>query len=109
MGTEINTIIDNLCARFATPVEELLVEIARMETAECILFCIVSVFLLVFGVILFKKTMNTTNEAFEILGQIIGSVSVILGVALFFCGTISLVKWVVAPRARAITWILELL
>ena len=98
MGTEINTIIDNLCARFSTPVSELLVEIARM-----------SVFLLVFGVFLFKKSLNTTNEMLEILGQIIGGVSVIAGLALFIGGTIDLVKWVVAPRARAITWILELL
>lgn len=109
MSTEINTIIDNLCARFSTPVSELLVEIARMETAECILICIMSVFLLVFGVFLFKKSLNTTNEMLEILGQIIGGVSVIAGLALFIGGTIDLVKWVVAPRARAITWILELL
>lgn len=109
MSSEINTIIDNLCERFATPASELLAEIARMETAECILICITSVFLLVFGVILFKKAMNTANEAFEIFGQVIGAVSVIFGLALFFCGTISLVKWVVAPRAKAITWILELL
>ena len=108
---EINAVINNLCDKLGTTASQLLPEIAKMKTAECIMsvilsftVAIISAFLLIKS---FKKSKENDWEGVWCLILIVSAVGVLFfGVGLID-GSVDLAGWIASPTAKALFYVME--
>lgn len=112
MGEEINTIIDNLCAKFGTTLQNLVPEMARMSIAEEIAVIIISIIIIVImyklSMKIWKRSieMSDPDEAIPLIFTITGGV-VFTGILSF--SIISLIGWIASPTAKTIEMIMGMI
>lgn len=107
MGEEtVNSIIDNLCTKFGTTLQNLIPEMAKMYIAKDIVTIII---LGIISTVMYKlyKKYSKKNEFFDYEFQIILIVSfgIISTVALIF-SIIDFTGWIASPTAQTIEMII---
>ena len=108
---EINAVINNLCEKLGTTASQLLPEIAKMKTAECMMsillylaVVLISAFLLIKG---FKKSKENDWEGVWCLILIVSAIGVLFfGVGLID-DSINLAGWAASPTAKALFYVME--
>ena len=113
MANEVNSVIDNLCAKLGTASSKLIPEMARYMIVRCtaiLIFCVIfSIIALLFWRYCMKKNEEADeyDEGWLICGFIVsGSV----WFTSCICGVVSIVKiveWIASPTAAMVQMILE--
>lgn len=113
MGEEtVNTIIDNLCAKFGTTLQNLIPEMARMSIAEeiaVIVICIIIIIIIYkLSMKIWKRSieMSDPDEATPLIFTITGGVFFV-GILSF--SVISLIGWIASPTAKTIQMIIGMI
>lgn len=114
-GAEINNVIDNLCQRFGTVQEELIPELARMNIVKSCVIVLATILLLTICIFVLKKCANflkETTDADEIaMCMFLGGLTLLLaswGVWELFSNTADIIQWMIAPTAKTIEFVLEM-
>lgn len=116
-STEINEVIENLCQKFGTVREQLFPEIARMHVASNTVNTVLSLILLIVMILIVRNGFIAQNdesisydarenwEFASFFGAFIG----ICFLVAFWCNLYELVQWVLAPTAKTVEYVLQLL
>lgn len=116
-STEINAVIEMLCQKFGTVKEELFPEIARMcigryavNTVLCLIVLIVMILFVRHGLLVQNDVSRSCDaqENWAFASLFLGCFSVGFLVA-FWCNLHELVQWVLAPTAKTVEYVLQLL
>lgn len=108
---EINAVINNLCDKLGTTASQLLPEIAKMKTAECMMLILLSFTVVLISSFLmyksFKKSKENDWEGVWCLILIVSAIGVLFfGIALID-GSVDLAGWVASPTAKALFYVME--
>ena len=114
MAEEINTIIDNLCAKFGTTLQNLIPEMARMNIAEDIVIIIICTIASIVMYKIFKKGWKCYKEdsydkeeyIFMILCAII--VGIIFVIILSY-SIVNLTGWIASPTAKTVQTVISMI
>lgn len=122
MNTEINEVINNLCAKFGCALEDLTPELMRMMMVRDIGCILIGAILIVSSVICFYfsfKEYNKQEEKWSRNGIVyyergdyeglcgVGSALFVIALLFLIPATIDYFQWLVAPKAMTISYILE--
>ena len=122
MNTEINEVINNLCAKFGCALNDLTPELMRMMMVRDIGCILIGAILIVSSVICFYFSFKEYNRQEEKWTRndivyyergdyegLFGAGSALLVFALLFLipATINYLQWLAAPKAMTITYILD--
>ena len=112
MAEEVNVIINNLCTKFGTTIQNLVPEMARMNIAEGITTIIICIIIFI---CLYKISVNIWNYCKEIDDSdcvfffipifITGVVSFVF----FVSSIVSSVGWIASPMAKTIKEIMSMI
>lgn len=115
MGEEVNIIIDNLCAKFGTTLQNLIPEMARMNIAEDIVVIIICAIVSIVMYKIFKKGWKCYQEEdyydkeeyiFMMICAII--VGVIFVIILSF-SIVNLTGWIASPTAKTVQTVISMI
>lgn len=112
MGEEINIIIDNLCTKFGTTLQNLIPEMARMNITERVMEIIICIIMIIIMYKLSMKfwkrriEMDDLEEAFPMIFTIQGG---IIFAMILFCSIISLAGWIASPTTKTINVIMKMI
>lgn len=105
----VNSIIDNLCTKFGTTLQNLIPEMSKMYIAKYV------VIIIIFGIIstvmykLYKK-YSKRNEFSDYEFQIILTISFgIISTVVLIYSIIGLTGWIASPTAEAVETIIEMI
>ena len=112
LGTELNSIIDNICAKLGTTVDALVPELCKYKLYESIgyitAFSIISAFIIITMLIVFalwQKAESSSGE-YEVLELCLGAV-----LFLFICGiayqVYFFIVWKNAPTGAAVDYVIQ--
>jgi len=114
MAEEVNSIIDNLCAKFGTTLQNLIPEMAKANIAEDIVVIIICTIVSIVMYKIFKKGWKCCKEEdydkeeyvfMTICAIIVGVIFVIL---LSF-SVVNLTGWIASPTAKTIQAIISMI
>ena len=109
MGNEINVVIDNLCNKLGTTVENLIPELARYHIAMQIVGIVICVVAIFVGVGLYHKGMKADDfyaDDWLVAGGIfLGAVAAFTAIIL----VVLLTGWIASPTAAGISKLIHLL
>lgn len=109
---EINAVINNLCDKLGTTASQLLPEIAKMRTAECVVTTVIitciTILATIFVVHSFRKNVaeKWDSDAWEALFFIACIVELFVVVIFGFTVT-DLAGWIASPTAKALFYVME--
>lgn len=115
MGEEVNIIIDNLCTKFGTTLQNLVPEMTKMNIAEDIVVIIICAIVSIVVYKIFKKGWNIYKKEdcydkeeyiFMIICAIL--VGIIFTVILSF-HIVDLTGWIASPTAKTIRAIVSMI
>ena len=114
-GAEINNVIDNLCQRFGTVQEELIPELARMNIVKSCIIVLAIILVLMICIFVLMKCADflkkATDEDEIALCMFVGGLTLVLascGVWALFSNIADIVQWMIAPTAKTIEFVLEM-
>lgn len=111
MGEEINIIIDNLCTKFGTTLQNLIPEMAKVNIAEDIVTIIICAIVSIVMYKIFKKSWKYYKEEEEeyilmmVCTVVIGTIFVII----LGCSIVNLTGWIASPTAKTIQTIVSMI
>ena len=115
MGEEINIIIDNLCTKFGTTLQNLIPEMAKVNIAEDIVTIIICAIVSIVMYKIFKKGWKCCQEEdvydkgeyiFMVTCAIV--IGAIFGIILS-CSIVDLTGWIASPTAKTIREIVSMI
>lgn len=109
MGTEINIVIDNLCNKLGTTVENLIPELARYHIVMDMVGIAMCVAMIIGGSIMLRKAMGTNDCYFEDIFWSIGIVFIVIAAIGVVVLIAFLAGWLASPTAAAVKELIELI
>ena len=112
LGTELNSIIDNLCSKFGVTVEALLPELCKFKVFECIgylaAFGIIALFILIcLGIIYYLQKKEYCPEELAFTGYF-SFTAILSGLVIAIAYTVyKLIIWVNSPTGAAVNYIIQ--
>lgn len=108
---EINAVINNLCDKLGTTASQLLPEIAKMKTAECMMSILSSFTIVLISTFLmyksFKKSKENDWEGVWCLILIVSAIGVLFFGVSLIDGSVHLAGWIASPTAKALFYVIE--
>lgn len=107
----VNSIIDNLCTKFGTTLQNLIPEMAKMYIAKYIIGIIILGIIAIVMWSLFRKYQKKSEEDFASYDfQIILTVSFgIISTVALICSVIEFTGWIASPTAECIETIIKMI
>lgn len=109
MGNEINVVIDNLCNKLGTTVENLIPELARYHITMQIMGIVLCVVVIFVGVGLYHKGIKTddfyADDWLIAIGIFLAVVATFVAIIL----VVQLTGWIASPTAAGISKLIHLL
>lgn len=102
----VNSIIDNLCTKFGTTLQNLIPEMAKMYIAK---YVVVIIILGIISTVMYKlyKKYSKKNEFFDYEFQIILTVSFgIVSTVVLIISIVDLTGWIASPTAEVVEMIM---
>ena len=115
MGEEVNRVIDNLCAKFGTTLQNLVPEMARMNIAEDIVIIIICAIVSIVMYKIFKKGWKSykDEEWYDKEEYIIMIICAILVGAIFVIilsfSIVNLTGWIASPTAKTVQTVISMI
>lgn len=109
MGNEINIVIDNLCDKFGTTVENLIPELARHHIAMQIMGIVICAVVIFVGVGLYHKGIKTDDFYADDWLIAIGIFLAVVATFVAFILVVLLTGWIASPTAAGISSLMKLL
>ena len=115
MGEEVNIIIDNLCAKFGTTLQNLVPEMARMNIAEDIVIIIICAIVSIIMYKIFKKGWKWYKEEdyYDKEGYALMMIcAIIVGVIFVIILSYSIVNltgWIASPTAKTVQTVISMI
>lgn len=115
MAEEINIIIDNLCAKFGTTLQNLVPEMARMNIAEDIVIIIICAIVSIVMYKIFKKGWKSYKDEdyYDKEGYALMMIcAIIVGVIFIIILSYSIVNltgWIASPTAKTVQTVISMI
>lgn len=112
LGTELNSIIDNLCSKFGVTVEALLPELCKFKVFECIgylsAFGIITFFILIcLGVINYMGNKKYMDKDYVALGNCFFGFILFGFIIAIAYQVYNLIIWINSPTGAAVNYIIQ--
>jgi len=111
-GEDVNLIIDNLCMKFNTTVDNLIPELIKLKTVSAVASICVCIIFMTTGLIMFRKAINIAEDELSFGWAMLSICMFVFLVITFICFGMNMYKlivWSNAPYGAAIEYILQLL
>lgn len=115
LGSQINEVIDNIASKLGTTSAYLIPEYAKVEVARCIIGCLFSFIILIFGIYGVKKSIKVfnSNEYYDEFCWytvfIVSGITLFIGASIMFFYLSATIGWIASPTGQTMHMIMEAL